>query len=293
MSPQLKRKRFMKISVDHHRRRYKCDPTQSTSVAITLDFDGPQPNHFGTEKAKQEVLKLGTFVGDTAKGGSCNVNTLTMIPHCNGTHTETVSHIVNEDIWVSHCSIAPLMVAMLCSVQPKSVSQLSDAEKKESYRPVLNDEDQVVTRAMLLHSLNAEKLDLIRPHALLVRTLPNDAAKTSRAYGEKFSPAFFTIEAMRMINETNVRHLLVDLPSVDRMYDDGLLTNHHLFWNVKEQEHRMDSDSHQDKTITEMIFVDNEVSDGVYLLSLQVPALASDAAPSRPVLFPCTHEPLQ
>ena len=40
-----------------------------------------------------------------------------------------------------------------------------------------------------------------------------------------------------------------------------------------------------DCTVTEMIFVPNEVHDGDYLLELQLPRFMNDAAPSRPVLY--------
>lgn len=280
----------MKVIVEHEGQSFTCDANAGKSIAITLDFEGPQPNHFGTDKAKQEVLKLGSFVGDTTQGGSCNVNTLTMIPHCNGTHTETISHIVNEDIWIGHAMIRPMMVACLCTVRPERVTKLTGEARKESYRPALADEDTVITSAALDRAFTAAKLSTIKPDALLIRTLPNEDAKRNRAYGETFQPPFFTVQAMERINETSIRHLLVDMPSVDRMYDDGLLTNHHLFWKVQEQSHKLSADAHQDKTITEMIFVPDECKDGIYLLNLQIPALATDAAPSRPVLFPATRQ---
>ena len=34
-----------------------------------------------------------------------------------------------------------------------------------------------------------------------------------------------------------------------------------------------------------MIFVENQISDGKYLLTIQIPAFVSDAAPSRPIIF--------
>jgi hypothetical protein len=40
------------------------------------------------------------------------------------------------------------------------------------------------------------------------------------------------------------------------------------------------------KTITEMIYVRDEVADGLYLLNLQIAPFVSDAAPSRPLLYP-------
>lgn len=280
----------MKLTLQHEQQAVTCDTRNASSIAITLDFSGPQPNHFGTEQAKEVVLKLGSFTGDTSVGGSCNVDTLSMIPHCNGTHTETISHIVNEDIWIGHAAMDSLMVAVLISVRPVPVSRLSIAEKKEVYRPQLDADDQVVTAKMLESGFKQVSLEDTKPTALVIRTLPNDADKKTRAYGEKFSPAFFTVDAMQSIIDAGVQHLLVDLPSVDRMYDDGLLTNHHLFWNVPEETHSVAADSRQDKTITEMVYVDDDLKDGLYVLNLQIPAFGSDAAPSRPMLFPATFE---
>ena len=39
------------------------------------------------------------------------------------------------------------------------------------------------------------------------------------------------------------------------------------------------------KTITEMIFVSNDIIDGKYLLNIQTPSFVSDAAPSKPIIF--------
>ena len=38
-------------------------------------------------------------------------------------------------------------------------------------------------------------------------------------------------------------------------------------------------------TITELAYVDDTVPDGVYLMSLQIPAFGGDAVPSRPLLY--------
>ena len=255
---------------------------EAKSLAIKMDFEGPQPNHFGTEKATTDVLKLEGFTGDTSVGGSCNVNTLKMIPHCNGTHTETVSHIVNEDIWIGHAILESFNVAMLVTVTPVSAKGCT-----ETYRPALEDSDTLITAELLRKSVeNIGDVSKVKPQSLVIRTLPNTIDKCSRAYSAKQSPAFFTVEAMEAVNQMGIQHLLVDVPSVDKMYDDGLLTNHHLFWNVVEGTHQLSADTFQNKTITEMIFVEDEIIDGIYMLNIQVPAFCSDAAPSRPVIFP-------
>jgi hypothetical protein len=44
--------------------------------------------------------------------------------------------------------------------------------------------------------------------------------------------------------------------------------------------------------LTELAYVPESAPDGLYLLDLQVPAFAADAAPSRPVLYPLQAMPL-
>ena len=270
----------MKFIFEHLGQPYEGRTDAATSLAIGLDFDGPQPNHFGTERASRQPLQLGGFVGATQQGGSCNVDVIEMVPHCNGTHTESAGHIVDDDVFVgSMVSQAwyPAVVLTLPTV--------AAAETGDTYRPGFVGGDRILSADLLEKAFRP--YESFGPTALIVRTLPNDRSKASRAYSEKNPPPFFSVEAMQRVNQMKIQHLLVDLPSVDRMHDDGLLTCHHLFWNVPEGTHRVTDDSWQDKTITEMIFVPDRVEDGFCLLNLQLPAFFTDAAPSRPILFPC------
>ena len=95
-------------------------------------------------------------------------------------------------------------------------------------------------------------------------------------------PSFFTIEAMNYIVELGIKHLLVDMPSVDRLFDDGVLSAHNIFWETKEKKLNLNA---LNKTITEMIFVPDNIKDGEYLLNLQFAPFVADAAPSRPILY--------
>ena len=126
------------------------------------------------------------------------------------------------------------------------------------------------------------------PTALIVRTLPNDDGKLSRVYDENFIPPYFAANAIEFIVECGFKHLLVDLPSIDRMFDDGKLVNHRIFWNVEQASFEINTATRINSTITELIYVPNEVADGEYLLNLQIAPFDSDAAPSRPILF--AHE---
>jgi len=260
---------------------YQLELSQACSIAIPLTFDQHQPNHFGADKAQSNVLESGGFVGDTRRGGSCNVQSISMVPHCNGTHTETVQHIVNQGVPVGDSLSSSLTSCYVLSVTPIKAS-----ETQESYYPGLADTDQVITKQALQQQVSNEDLDLMG--AVAIRTLPNNDSKTSQVYGHDAQPPFFTTEAIEWLSQSNIHHLLVDFPSIDKMYDEGHLHNHHLFWNVPVGSHELTDTTLVHRTITEMIFINDDITDGLYWLNLQVPHFQLDAAPSRPVLYPLT-----
>ena len=41
---------------------------------------------------------------------------------------------------------------------------------------------------------------------------------------------FFTNDAIKYLSSLNIQHLIVDIPSIDRMNDNGILGNHRIFW---------------------------------------------------------------
>jgi len=236
-------------------------------LSIPLRFDAPQPNAYGVEPATATACEYGDLVGDTRRGGSCNFELVTLISHCNGTHTECVGHITNERISIRDCLQDVLIPAVLVSVEPEK----------------FDTDDSVITRASLQAAIAGESVRA--PAALVVRTLPNDTSKLSRVYDEKNLPPYFSEDAMRLILERGFKHLLVDLPSIDRLFDDGRLANHRIFWSMAPDGFEIDEGTRINSTITELIYVPDEVADGEYLLNLQIAPFALDAAPSRPVLL--------
>jgi kynurenine formamidase len=92
------------------------------------------------------------------------------------------------------------------------------------------------------------------------------------------NPCYFDIEIVDLLNEYGVKHFLVDQPSVDREEDGGALAFHHAFWNVPDN-------PNFERTITELIYVPNDVVDGTYILEIQLAAFQNDASPSRPILY--------
>jgi len=122
------------------------------------------------------------------------------------------------------------------------------------------------------------------PKGLIIRTLPNDENKPTKTYLNEIPP-FFTTEAMHLMREIGIRHLLVDMPSIDRIFDEGKLSNHRIFWNIEQGAFEVSEKSLVHNTITELIYVPREIADGDYLLNLQIAPFATDASPSRPILF--------
>jgi kynurenine formamidase len=260
-------------------RAVRVDFARGVCIAIPLDFAGPQPSHFGAPPARAEPMATGDFIGDTRRGGSCNVPVITMNPHCNGTHTESVGHIVNEAVTIHDALPGRPIPAYLVTIRPVPAS-----DGGETYRPGLGHADSLITAASLGAALNGVSDAWLE--ALVIRTLSNERDKQTRRYGVDGFPPFLSIEAIDYMGARGVRHLLVDIPSVDRTHDEGRLTVHHRFWQVPEGSHSLSTDSRRDRTITEMIYVPDTVADGAYLLDLQVPAFSTDAAPSRPWLYP-------
>lgn len=282
----------MTLLIELSNGKYSVDINKPMGLAIPVEFKVDerlvqQPNHFSASVAASKPMQGGGFIGDTTQGGSCNVNELVINPHCNGTHTETIAHICDANHALSKTiadiSPAPLMPCVLISVKPTTI--IDAINTSESYSPKLIKGDQIITKAALLNLLTDYSNEQCK--SLVIRTLPNNKDKCSQAYNQDNQPPFFSREAILYLNERGVEHLLVDMPSLDRLHDDGLLTCHHLFWQVEEDKHQANKNSLVNKTITEMAFIDNKISDGFYFINLQIPAFINDAAPSRPVLYGC------
>jgi kynurenine formamidase len=247
-------------------------------LSIPLRFNAPQPNAYGVATASSKPVRAGSLVGDTRQGGSVNFEQYTFIPHCNGTHTECVGHITDDRISVRECLMDVMVPAVLVTVEPEIIGDDLVISAKSF------DGQGITPQAALQAGTPA-----VRPGtALVIRTLPNDGSKLTAEYGEANIPPYFTAEAMEYIVESGFKHLLVDMPSIDRVFDDGKLVNHRIFWNVAPGSREANSNTRIHSTITEMIYVPNEVEDGEYLLNLQIAPFESDCAPSRPVLLRAT-----
>jgi len=199
---------------------------------------------------------MGDWIGDVSKGGSVNFRTVTFNPHGNGTHTECVGHISKEFVTINHCLKKFMFLAELVTILPKELAN----------------GDFVITKEHLETALEGK-----RPEAIVIRTLSNGLNKLSMQYSNT-NPPYILEEAISFLNEIGVEHLLIDMPSIDRENDEGKLLAHHAFWQYPEN-------TQFHKTITEFIYVPNEIYNGSYFLNLQIASFENDASPSKPVLY--------
>jgi len=253
------------------------DLAKPISLAIDLDFSDKQPRHFGAPMASSRPYAVPGFSGAVERGASCNCRTLTLIPHCNGTHTECVGHLTQEPVDAHKVSPLGLLAALLVTVEPVDAKTTD-----ESTEPAPQDDDLLITRDALETRWITGPF---KPGALVIRTLPNNVDKRLQDYSD-LTPPYLSREAAELLVECGIEHLVVDLPSIDRTHDEGYLTAHRIFFGLPRASVTLAQAQRPLSTLTELAYIPAIAADGPYLLELQVPALGGDAVPSRPLLYP-------
>ena len=239
----------------------KIDLSKPIDISIPLTNTDQNPIAWYIEKPIIEPVKVGDWIGKVSEGASTNFNNIFFNPHGHGTHTECLGHITREFYSINQTLKQFFFMAELISILPENLNN-----------------DLVITKNQIKKSLNEN-----RPEALIIRTLPNLESKKHLKYSHT-NPPYLSEDAAVFIREIGVKHLLIDLPSVDREEDEGKLLAHKAFWNVTDI-NNLNKDARLDCTITEMIYVDDKIIDGNYLLNLQIVNFENDASPSKPILY--------
>jgi arylformamidase len=253
-----KPKRVMLANIEYNGQKYAVNFNEPLDISIPIHSGEKNPHAFGIPYPVFEPFKAGNFIGSVALGGNVNCENIYMNAHGNGTHTECVGHISKERITIHQSLKNFVFFAQLITVEPENLN-----------------EDAVVSRK------SVEAMLLPETEALIIRTTPNSADKLTKYYSGN-NPPFLAQELCAFLCSKNIKHLIIDLPSVDREEDEGALAAHHAFWNYP-------GEPRYDATITEMAYVPNQIKDGLYLLNLQIASLQTDASPSKPILYQLTH----
>lgn len=243
----------MILEFNHKQQNLKIDLNKGTEIGIPVQRED-SVSSFGINGAVYIDYQVGDFIGNKDKGGPCNLETITFTPHGNSTHTECLGHIsIGDKFLVNECISDEFYSAKLITLNTSS------EESKLDFSTVSSD------------SIKDYK-------ALIIRTYPNEESKINHNYSGQNAP-FIHVDDMKTIVAAGIEHIILDLPSVDPEWDGGALAAHHIFWNYP-------SEPRMHCSITEFAYIPNEAKDGDYLIKLNISNFISDAAPSRPVIYP-------
>lgn len=259
------------IEVTYRGQRHRVHHHERIPLSTMLKFGNNPTNIYGVAPASTAPLRYGDSLASVEHGGACNASLISLVPHCHGTHTECVGHIMPGEHNVAKLVFEPFIAATLIRVPLRRAGEMS-----ETYNASARRTDLIITRAAI-----DDALSQVAPHYLQALVI---AAKAPSWRLADEIPPYFSHQAMARIVELGVHHLLVDVPSIDRLHDGGRMDNHRCFWGMglpaAEARTRLRC------SVTEMAQVSPATPVGSYFLSLHLPDCSGDALPSKPILFP-------
>lgn len=244
-----------------------------------------------------------------AGGANVNCYTLSCCAHACGTHTETAAHVARAGrptlmaLDAAEPIGAPCAAAVL-ALRAVPLRESGDAESQPG--------ECKADAADRVYSAEAARQAAARAAgalAALAGVLPGRAAEAMRSCGAVMlrtqaepggyamdysgsNPPYLTQACVRTLRELfpAARHLVTELPSVDREDDGGPLAAHREWFGLParstgptaEQEERAGTEA--GRTITEMAKL-SACEEGVCVLALQVAPVDMDAAPSAPMVW--------
>jgi kynurenine formamidase len=245
----------MKAIIEYNSRKITIDVSKPLDISIAIDASRKNVNAWYLGEPEIFPENIDGELVKVSEGAVINFNNIHFNPHAHITHTECVGHITEEVYSVNQNLKHYFFVSEVVTVAPES-----------------RGEDFVISEKQLKTALRNKKRD-----AIIIRTLPNLKDKKTMQYSNT-NPPYLLEEAAVYLREKGIKHLLIDLPSVDKEKDNGKLLAHNAFWNTT-------SKVRLDATITEFIYVPNSVEDGEYLLKLMIAPFENDATPSKPILY--------
>ncbi|MCK8479323.1 cyclase family protein [Psychroserpens algicola] len=245
----------MLATIQYNSRKLQIDLSQPLDISMPLRASTSNVNAWYIDEPKIEPVKFDDDIISVAEGAVVNFNSIQFNPHAHGTHTECVGHITKKVHSINQHLKQFFFLAEVITVAPEHIKK-----------------DTVISKAQLQFALGNKKRD-----AIVIRTMPNTNEKLSQQYSHT-NWTYLEEDAIKFLVKKGIKHLLIDLPSVDREEDGGELKAHKAFWNYHGK-------LRKDATITELIYVPNQVEDGEYFLNLQIAPFENDASPSKPILY--------
>ena len=241
----------MLTTIQYGSQKLKINLSEPLDISIPLPLTRDNLGVLAWDQKGPRLKKLRSI----RKKHSTNFNSIYFMPHAHGTHTECVGHITHEFISINKTLKQFFFLAEVVSVAPEKLG-----------------DDFVISKKQMQFVLGNKKRE-----AIIIRTLPNTKSKLKKNHS-KTNPPYLLEEAVVLLKDKGIEHLLIDLPSIDREKDEGKMLAHNAFWNTKGK-------IRSSATITELIFVPNDIKDGKYFLNLQIAPFENNATPSKPILY--------
>jgi arylformamidase len=249
----------MTTTIYYNQNPYTADLLKPIDISVSICNKGVTA--WNVPNMEISPVVSGDWIGDVNKGSSVNFNNILFNPHAHSTHTECIGHISKKKQSINDELSQFFFISKLITINP---------EQKNT--------DYIITANMLKKYIQeSEHID-----TLVIRTSPNKENQKNINYSNT-NPAYLLEDAAQYLNQINIKHLLIDLPSIDKEQDEGLIKSHKAFWGFPNK-------CRKGCTITELIYVPNHIKDGLYLLNLQFVPFRNDASPSRPILFTLNPE---
>lgn len=227
---------------------YHIDFSKGIEISTSLVPGNSEPKAWYAPHFQAHPVMEGDFKGSLKEGGFVNFMNVQVNPHGNGTHTESAAHV-----YTNARSIHSVLKNHFF------VSQLVTSKEKEEIG------------AEILHGLLPEV------EAIIIRTSPNKPSDKIKDFSNT-RPPYLSPNLILEMMRNGIQHIIIDLPSIDPEYDDGAVKAHKIFFGSEEKTNN--------NTITELVYIPDEIPDGMYLCNIQIPPFELDAAPSRVFIYP-------
>lgn len=244
----------MQIDFEHQKNKYTFDTKNGFNITISIKKSG-NVNCYFLDNPMFQYFENDAFSGDLGKGGSVNCEKITFYPHASGTHTECALHVYPVSFTMLDINLPIFQLGLL-----------------KSFEPMAYNNEFCISKEQVLEIENKEQVEVI-----ILRTMPNDVLKLKKNYSDT-NPPFISPEAILVLKEKGFKHIVTDLPSIDKESDGGKLLSHKTWFKDDDFNHN---------TITELVFIDNKIMDGLYVVNIQMPKIETDAVPSNIILYPC------
>jgi len=256
----------------------------SVSREVLFSPKTKSPNAFHLPPIQTKTVEYeGQFIGDVKRGGSCNVDVLSYVPH-GLTHIETAAHILNTDTKPFSINDIPpenlhgivyLIDLAQYSAEPGAQIPWEPIETKLKQNRLPISMLALKTTASLL----PQDYDFSGKNFL---SLSPNAALGIHDY------RFYFPGSSKVKEEKRIDCLLLDLPSIDPEKDEGKLSDHRRYFGIPLTGHNaVDSEK---RTIVELAWF-SHLNEGYYYAVITPPRFQTHAVTTGIFFYPLNHTP--